>query len=75
MTSVNLTQGGKLGNVILHNVIWANQKTEPFVYHWLRAHAMIVVTALGESDVISSILSISNLSQAEQPTTTESKQA
>ena len=56
MTSANLTQGGKLGNVILHNVIWANQKTEPFVYHWLRAHAMIVVTALGESDIISSIL-------------------
>jgi len=23
--------------IIMHNVIWTNQNTESFVYHWLRA--------------------------------------
>ena len=34
---------GKLRNVIMY-VIWANQKTEFFVYCWLRAHAKFDVT-------------------------------
>jgi len=48
--------------MITHNVIWANQKTEFFVYRWLRALAMFGVTSfaafVGASDVISSVLSI-----------------
>jgi len=36
--------GGKLRNVKTHNVIWANQKTDSFVYRWLRAHARFDVT-------------------------------
>jgi len=55
------TKGGKLRNVITH-VIWANQKTESFVYRWLRTQAMFDVTCfpafVGASDVILSILSI-----------------
>jgi len=48
--------------VIGYNVIWANQKTESYVYRWLRALALFNVTRfsafVGESDVISSILSV-----------------
>jgi len=29
------TKTGKLHNVTTHKVIWANQKTETFVYCWL----------------------------------------
>jgi len=52
------TKGRKLRNVITNNVIWANQKTEYFVYHWLHTHAMVDVTCfpafVRPSDVISS---------------------
>jgi len=62
MTS-GLAKGGKLWNVIAHNVILANQKKiESAVYRWLRAHAMFDITwfptFVGASDVISSVLSI-----------------
>jgi len=44
-------------------VIWANQKTESFVYHWLRAHAtfnfMCFPALVRASDVISSVMSVS----------------
>ena len=40
------TKGGKLRNVITHDFIWVNQKTESSVYHWLRAQAMFDVTPL-----------------------------
>ena len=33
-------KGGKSRNNIMHNVVWANQKTGCLVYHWLRALAM-----------------------------------
>ena len=39
-----LTEGGKLGDVITHNVILAKPKTEYCVCHWLRAQAMFDVT-------------------------------
>jgi len=32
-------QCGKSGNFIMQ--LWANQKTESYVYRWLRAHAMV----------------------------------
>ena len=32
-------KGGTLCYAITYNVIWANQKTGSFVYHWLRALA------------------------------------
>jgi len=55
------TKGGKLRNVITQNVVLANQKTESFVYQWLRALTMFNVTCfpafVGVSDVISSVLS------------------
>jgi len=38
------TKCGKLRNVLKQNVIWANQKTESFVFRWLHAHAMFDVT-------------------------------
>ena len=38
-----LTKGWILRYVIMHNVIWANQKTECFVYRWLHPHAMVDV--------------------------------
>ena len=38
-----LINGGKLHNVIAHNIIGANQKTESFVYRWLGAHTMFDV--------------------------------
>jgi len=60
MMSYALTNIGKLCNVITYNVVWANQKTESFVYCWLYALTMIDVTCfpafLGASDLISSIL-------------------
>jgi len=39
-TTVNINKR----NVITHNVNWANQKTESFVYRWLIAHALCDVT-------------------------------
>jgi len=35
-----LTKGGNLPNIITYNFIWANIKTESFVYLWLGARAM-----------------------------------
>jgi len=55
------TKGGILRYVIMHNVLWANQKTESSVYCWLRAHAMFDQKQLiycGASDVILSVLLI-----------------
>ena len=56
------TKGGKLYKVIMHRVIWANQKTESFVYCWLHAHAAFDITCVpafvGGWDVISSVLTI-----------------
>ena len=56
-------EGGKFCNVIMHNVIWDNQKAEFSVYRWLHAHAMFDCTCfpafVGVSDVISSVLLIS----------------
>ena len=50
-------------NVITHNVIWANQKTESFVYRWLCTNSMFDVTYFSAFvralDVISIILAIS----------------
>jgi len=55
-------KSGKLLNVILLNGIWANQKPEPVVFRWLRAHATFDVTFfpafVGVPDVISGLLSI-----------------
>jgi len=55
-------EGGKLRNIITHDIIWDNQKAEFSVYRWLHAHAMFDVTCfptfVGVSDVISSILLI-----------------
>jgi len=55
-------RGGKLCNVITHNVVWANQKTESFMYHWLCTLAMFDVNVLSAfvraSDVILRIQSI-----------------
>jgi len=53
------TKGGNLPNVTTHNVIWANQKTESFVYRWLLAHAMFDVTCFPAfSDVIPHVPSV-----------------
>jgi len=50
------TKGRKLGNVITHNTIWANQMTEYFVFRWLRVHTMFDFTCfqafVGAWDVI-----------------------
>ena len=43
MMSDASTKGGNFSNVITHNVIWANQKSEYFMYRWLHAHAMFNV--------------------------------
>jgi len=49
----------------MYSIIWANQKTESFVYRWLCTYAMFDVTRfsafVGITDVISSILSIRKL--------------
>ena len=37
---------GNLHYAITYNVIWANQKTESFEYHWLRALAMVWLNEL-----------------------------
>ena len=59
MTSCAPTKGGKLRNVITHNVVWANQKTEYFVYRWQHAHATFDLTCfpafVGASDVIQAL--------------------
>jgi len=56
MTSYATTKRGKFCNVITHNDISANQKTESFVYRWLCALAMFDVTCftafVGASDII-----------------------
>jgi len=53
---------GNIFNVIMHNVIWANQKTELFMFCWLPTHAMFDKTCfpafVGASVVISSVLLI-----------------
>jgi len=56
------TKGGSLRNVIMHNVIWVNEKDKSCVYCWLRTLAMFDVTTcfplfVGVSDVISRLLS------------------
>jgi len=57
-----LTKGGKLHIIMAHNVIWANQKTDSFVYRRLGAHKMFDITCFpaffGASNVISSVLLI-----------------
>ena len=56
------TKGRKVCNVIAHNIILTNQKTESFVFPWLRSHSTFDVTCfpafVGASDIISSILSL-----------------
>jgi len=46
----------------MHNIIWANHKTQPFVYLWLHAHATFNITCFpaffGTLDFFSSVLSI-----------------
>jgi len=32
-------KGGKLRNITMHNIFWANQKTESTVCHWRCEHA------------------------------------
>ena len=55
-------KGRTLCKVMMHIIIWANQKTESFVYGWLHAHAMFDVTCfptfVRASEVISRVLSI-----------------
>jgi len=41
MTSDAHQKGENLRYAITYKVIWANQKTESFVYHWL--HALVYV--------------------------------
>ena len=43
-TMFGLIKSGKLLNIIMHNVIRANQKTDFLVFCWLCAHAMFDVT-------------------------------
>ena len=48
------------------HVIWTNQTTEMFVYHWQRTNASFDVTFptfVSASDVISSVLSICYLKE------------
>ena len=40
------TKSGKLRNVITHNAILANQKTESYVFTWQRAHLSFQVTCV-----------------------------
>jgi len=51
--------------IIRYNVILANQKNEPCVYHWLRALAMFDAARspafVGATDMISSVLLIRKL--------------
>ena len=42
---------------VMHNIIWANQKTESFVFHWLHAHSMIDIMCF-HTFVISRVLLI-----------------
>ena len=64
MTSDAPTKYGKLRNVISHNIVPADQKSESFVYRWLRAITMFDVTCfpgsafVGASDVVSRVLLI-----------------
>jgi len=62
MTSDAPTKGGNLRIVLTNNVVWANQKTESFVFRWLPTLAMFDVTCfpafVGASDIISSLMSI-----------------
>jgi len=55
-------KGGTVPYFITYNVIWANQKSESFVYPWLHKLAMFDVICfpafVGASGVISSVLSI-----------------
>ena len=55
MTSDARRKCGKLRYAITYNVIWVNQKTEYFKYHWLRALAMFDLTSL--SPILSGISS------------------
>jgi len=53
--------GRKLQNVLMHNIIWANQKTASFVYSLQGIHALFEVYAcqhLLQLDVIPSHLSM-----------------
>ena len=45
MTSDTQQKCGNLRYTMTYNVIWANQKTESFEYHWLRALAMFDITS------------------------------
>ena len=55
------TKGGKLCYAIKFNIIWANQKTGSFLYHWLRALATSFPAIFRASDVILNVLSIRQL--------------
>ena len=52
------TKDRKLCYVIMHNIIWANQKTESFLFPWPCAHAMFDVTCFPAHVGASSVLSI-----------------
>jgi len=45
MTSDARQKRRDLHYAIIYNVIWANQKTKSFVYHWLRTLAIFKVTS------------------------------
>jgi len=38
------TKRRKIFNIITHTIIWTNQKTDCFVYRWVRAHTMFDLT-------------------------------
>ena len=44
MTSYARQKCGNLHYAILYNLIWTNQRTESFEYHWLRALPMFDIT-------------------------------
>jgi len=56
------TKARKIGNVVMHNAIWANQTNKSFVYPWLGAYAMVDIACFPAfvkvSNVISSVVSI-----------------
>ena len=57
------TKSGKLGNIIMHNLIWANQKTDIFCVSLAVRTCNVCRNMLshicdGASDVISNVLSI-----------------
>jgi len=60
ITSFGQTKGGKLYNIIMQNVIKANQKTESFCFRWVGAQALFKSSRTWCKTIVTTFFYITN---------------